>query len=101
MNCSKYIPTTPGPIHCKKLQRILQWFTVKLLQRTTVSAINSELLLFFTFIFVKYCVFYSVKCKMLRYIVKNIVKYHDINRQYGHPFCPPNTVNFVSFTVNL
>ena len=37
---------------------------------------------FFTFIFVKYCVFYSVKCKMLRYIVKNIMKYCDFfNRQ--------------------
>ena len=39
---------------------------------------------FFTFIFVKYCVFYSVKCKMLRHIVKNIVKYRDFfNRQIG------------------
>ena len=61
----------------KKLHRILQCFTVKLLQRTTVFAIYSELLLFFTFIFVKYCVFYSVKCKMLQHIVKNIVKYRD------------------------
>ena len=83
----------------KKLQRILQCFTVKLLQRTTVSAIYSELLLFFTFIFVKCCVFYSVKCKMLRYIVRNIVIFLTV--KYGHPFCPPKTVNFVFFTVNL
>ena len=32
---------------------------------------------FFIFISVKYCVFYSVKCKILRYTVKNIVKYRN------------------------
>ena len=84
-------------LHFKKLQRILQCFTVKLLQWFTVNCCY-----FFTFIFVKYCVFYSVKCEMLWYIVKNIVKYHDfLPVKYGHPFCPPNTVNFVFFTVNL
>ena len=89
-------------IHCKKLQRILQCFTVKLLQRKTVSAIYSELLLLFYIYFRQILCFNSVKCKLLRYIVKkNIVKYRDfLTVKYGH-FCPPNTVNFVFFTVNL
>ena len=83
-------------VHCKKIQHILQCFTVKLQQRTTVSVIYSELLLFFTFIFVKYCVFCSVKCKMLRYIVKNTAKYRDFfNRQIQASILPPNAVNFV------
>ena len=51
---------TPVILHCKILQRILQCFTVKLLQRTTVSTIYSELLLlFFSFIFVN-IVFFTV-----------------------------------------
>ena len=39
--------------------------------------IYSELLLFFTFILVKYCILYIVKCKMLRYIVKKYREYRD------------------------
>ena len=96
-------------MYCKKLQHSLQcftMFTVKLLQRTTVSAIYSEsLLFFFTFIFVKYCVFYSVKCKMLRCtsIEKNIVKYRDFlfNRHIRASILPTKYCTFCIFTVNL
>ena len=57
---------------------------------------------FFTFILVKYCVFYSVKFKMLRYIVKNIVKYRDFfNRQIRASILPTKYYKFVFFTVNL
>ena len=44
-------------LHCKKLQCILQCFTVNLLQRTTVSTISTELLLFFYICFRQICVF--------------------------------------------
>ena len=90
--------------HCKKLQRILQCFTFKLLQRTTVSAIYSELPLFFLHSFSSnICVFYSVKCKMLAYIVKNIVKYRDFsNRQIRASILPTKYCKFFVFlTVNL
>ena len=94
----RIIPILAPSYTVKKIQRILQCFTNKLLQRTTVSAIYSELLLFFTFIFVKYCVFYSVKCKMLRYIVKNIVKYRDsFNRQIRESILPTKYCKFCIF----
>ena len=48
--------------HSKKLQRILQCFTVKLLQRTIVSAIYSGLLLFFYIYFRQILCF--LHCKM-------------------------------------
>ena len=48
-------------VHCKKnWQRTLQCFTVKLLQRTTVSAIYSKLL-FFLHLFPSNNVFFTVK----------------------------------------
>ena len=53
---------------------------------------------FFTFIFVKYCVFYSVKCKMLRYIVKiswNIVIF--FNRQIRAIVLPTKYCKFCIF----
>ena len=49
-------------VDSKKLQRILQCFIVKLLQRTTVSAIYSELLLFFYIYFRQILCF--LHCKM-------------------------------------
>ena len=87
-----------GILHCKKLQRILQCFTLKLLQRTTVSAIYSELLLFFYIYFRQILCFYSVKCKMLWYIVKSIVKYRDFfNRQIRVSILPTKYCKFCIF----
>ena len=66
-------------LHYKKLQRILQWFTVKLPQRTTISAIYSELLLFFYIYFLSNIVFlYSIKCYDISAVVGMFFPYRHV-----------------------
>ena len=64
-NYCHYVSKTKQKVKCytvKNLQRILQCFTVKLLLRTTVSAIYSELLLFF-YIYIRQILCF-LQCKM-------------------------------------
>ena len=67
-------------LHCKRLQRILQCFTVKLLQRTTVSTIYSELLLFFNIYFCQILCF--LQCKMSNVTIY-CKKYREISRFFN------------------
>ena len=86
-------------LHCKKLQRILQCFTVKFYSERLFPQLTVNCCYFYIY-FRQILCFYSVKCKILRYTVKNIVRYRDfLTVKYGHPIFLPNTVNFTFYCI--
>ena len=90
--CLRYITVKNYSIFYNVL--LLYCYSERLFPQFTVNCCY-----FFTFIFVKYCVFYSVKCKMLRYIVKNIMKYRDFfNRQIRASILPTKYCNFFFYS---